>query len=115
MRLLTALPCLALAACSSIIEEISPKTDLAPSVSASIEDLKTAATESKIGAPLEAAGPISANPISSAPWIICLRSGATEQSRRLVYSVFFKEGKRGLTRLSSIVDRCEVQTFMPLG
>jgi hypothetical protein len=115
MRPLALLPCLALAACSSIIEEIPQKTDSAPFVSTSIQELKKAAEESKIRGPLEIAGPIPANPISSAPWIICLRSGASEQSRRLVYSVFFRDGKRVSMQLSSIVDRCEAQVFTPLG
>jgi hypothetical protein len=115
MRSLAMLPCLALAACSSILEEIPQKTDSAPFISTSVQELKKAAMESKIGEPLEVAGPIPANPISSATWIICLRSGANEQSRRLVYSVFFKEGKRVSMHLSSIIDRCEAQVFMPLG
>ena len=115
MRLLAMLSCLALAGCSSLIEDLPQKTDSAPLISTSVLELKKAAVESKIGDPLEVAGPIAANPISSAPWIVCLRSGAGEQSRRLVYSVFFKDGKRASARLSSIVDRCEAQVFVPLG
>ena len=114
MRLLAVLSCLTLAACSSILEEIPQKADSAPFISTSVPELKKAAAESKVGEPLEVAGPISANPISSASWIICLRSGANEQSRRLVYSVFFKEGKRVSMHLSSIIDRCEAQVFTPL-
>ena len=114
MRLLAVSFCLVLAGCSSIIEDLPQKTDSAPLVATSAQDLKKAAAESKLSDPLEVAGPIAANPISSAPWIICLRSGATEQSRRLVYSVFFKEGKRDSIRLSSFVDRCEAQAFLPL-
>jgi len=114
MRLLAVLSCLVLAGCSSILEDLPAKTDSAPFVSTSAQELKKAATESKISDPLEVAGPIAANPISSAPWIICLRSGASEESRHLVYSVFFKDGKRVSTRLSSIVDRCEAQAFLPL-
>ena len=114
MRLLAMLSCLAVAGCSSIIEDFPQKADSAPLISTSVQDLKKAAAESKISDPLEVAGPIAASPISSAPWIICLRSGASEQSRRLVYSVFFKDGKRVSTRLSSIMDRCEAQVFLPL-
>jgi hypothetical protein len=115
MRLLAVLSCLVLAGCSSIIEDLPQKTDAAPFISASTQELKKAAGEVKMSDPLEVAGPLAANPISSAPWIICLRSGASEQSRRLVYSVFFKDGKRVSIRLSSIVDRCETQVFLPLG
>ena len=114
MRLLAMLSCLVLAGCSSIIEDLPLKTDAAPFISAFTHEMKKAAGESKISEPLEVAGPIAANPISSAPWIVCLRSGASEQSRRLVYSVFFKDGKLVSLRLSSIVDRCEAQVFLPL-
>ena len=105
------LPCLVLTACTSVVEDLPQKTDPAPFVSTSVQDLKKAASEAKMAEPLEVAGPLEANPISSAPWIICLRSGATERSRRLVYSVFFKGGKYVLIRLSSIVDRCDAQVF----
>lgn len=115
MRMLAVLFCLTLAGCSSILEETTQKAELAPLISTSIPALKIAAAESKIHEPLEFAGPIPANPISSASWIICLRSGADDQSRRLVYSVFFQDGKRVSMHLSSIVDRCEAQVFTPLG
>src|SRR5258707_10566410 len=54
-------------------------------------DVRTVATQAKLGEPVEIAGPIPANPISSTPWIICLRSGATEESKRYSYSAFFKD------------------------
>jgi hypothetical protein len=92
---------------------MAPKPEPAPYISTVIPELKNAAAIEKMAEPLEVAGPIAANPISSAPWIICLRSGASEQSRRLVYSVFFKDGKYDSVRLSAIVDRCEAQTFTP--
>ena len=57
---------------------------------------------------------IAANSISVAPWIVCVRSGATEQSRQRVYSVFFREGKVSSIQASAIVDRCEAQNFVPL-
>ena len=64
--------------------------------------------------PLEVAGPIAANSISVAPWIICLRSAATEQAPKPVYSVFFTDGKLSSIRESIIVDHCEAQNFAPL-
>jgi hypothetical protein len=114
MRLLKLLPCLVLGACSSFLDDAPQKEDLAPLISSSAEALKAAATAEKLSAPLEVAGPIQANAISIAPWIICLRSSATEQSRQQVYSVLFRDGKFDSVRPSAIVDRCEVQNFMPL-
>jgi hypothetical protein len=114
MRLLKVLPCFVLAACSAVMDDLPQMTESAPYVSTVISDLKKAAETEKMADPLEVAGPIAANPISSAPWIICLRSVASEEARRLVYSVFFKNGKYDSVRLSVIVDRCEAQTFTPL-
>jgi hypothetical protein len=114
VRLLKLLPCLVLGACSSFLDDAPQKVDLAPSISSSIDALKAAAASEKLTAPLEVAGAIQANAISIAPWIICLRSSATEQSRQQVYSVLFRDGKVDSVRPSAIVDRCEVQNFMPL-
>ncbi|QWG14937.1 hypothetical protein KMZ29_09900 [Bradyrhizobium sediminis] len=114
MQLAKVLPCLVLVACLSVVEDLPPREDPAPFLSTSVQDLKKAAAEAKLAEPLEVAGPIAAHPISSAPWIICLRSGATEQSKQRVYSVFFKDSRYDSMRLSAIVDRCEAQSFLPL-
>jgi hypothetical protein len=113
MRFLKTLPCLVLTACSSVIDDPPREPEPAPYISTVITELKKAAAIEKMAEPLEVAGPIAAHPISSAPWIICLRSGASEQSKRLVYSVFFKGSIYDSVRLSVMVDRCEAQTFRP--
>jgi hypothetical protein len=114
MRLLKLLPCLALGACSAFLDDLPQKADPAPYISSSLDDLWKAAEQEKLVKPLEAAGPIAANTISVAPWIICLRSSANEQMRERVYSVFFKDGKLSSVRPSVIVDHCETQNFAPL-
>jgi hypothetical protein len=114
MRLLKLLPCLVLGGCSSFLDDIPEKPDPAPFISTSAIDLRKAAEQEKLAMPLEVAGPIAANSISVAPWIICLRSAATEQARKRVYSVFFKDGKLASVRESAIVDHCEAQNFTPL-
>jgi hypothetical protein len=115
MRLLKVLPCVVLTACATAIDVPPQPPEPAPRIPAVISDLNNVVGMAKMAQPVEVAGPIEANPISSAPWIICLRSGASEQSKRLVYSVFFKkDGKYDTVRLSVIVDRCEAQTFTPL-
>jgi hypothetical protein len=114
MRLLKLLPCLVLGGCSSFLDDIPEKPDPAPFISSSIADLTKVAADEKLAKPLEVAGPIAANSISIAPWIICLRSVATEQARKRVYSVFFKDDKVSSVRESVFVDHCEAQTFTPL-
>jgi hypothetical protein len=114
MRLLKLLPCLVLGACSSFLDDIPQKPDPAPFISTSADDLRKAADQEKLAKPLEVAGPIAANSISIAPWIVCLRSAATEQAQKRVYSVFFKDGKLSSVRESAIVDHCEAQNFSPL-
>jgi hypothetical protein len=114
MRLLKLLPCLVLGACSSFLDDIPQKPDPAPFISTSADDLRKAADQEKLAKPLEVAGPIAANSISVAPWIICLRSAATEQARKRVYSVFFRDGKLSSIRESVFVDHCEAQNFTPL-
>jgi hypothetical protein len=114
MRLLKLLPCLVLGACSSFLDDIPEKADPAPFISTSANDLRKAADQEKLAGPLEVAGPIAANSISVAPWIICLRSAATEQTRKRVYSAFFKDGKLSTIRESVFVDHCESQNFAPL-
>jgi hypothetical protein len=52
------------------------------------ESLKKVAAEARLEEPHEISAPIRAHPISSIPWIICLRSGATELSKRRPLAVF---------------------------
>jgi hypothetical protein len=47
------------------------------------------------------------------PWLICLRSGKSEESKRLTYSAFFTD-KYVSSRYSAIVDRCGEQIYHPL-
>jgi hypothetical protein len=115
MQWLKALPCLVLGACSSFSSDVPPqKEDPAPFIASSAPDLKKAADQEKLNPPLEVAGPIAANPISPGPWIICLKSGAPDQSGRPTYSVFFKDGKFNSVKPSAVIDHCESQVFSPL-
>jgi hypothetical protein len=114
MRVLKLLPCLALGACSAFLDDLPQTPDPAPFISTSAVDLRKAADQEGLARPLEVAGPIPANSISVAPWIICLRSAATEQARKRVYSAFFQDGKLSSVRESVIVDHCEAQNFSPL-
>jgi hypothetical protein len=61
----------------------------APDLSQIAISLRAAAASEKIQAPLEISPPIEANPISSTPWIVCIRSGAkTELIQRSIRPMF---------------------------
>jgi hypothetical protein len=82
--------CFLLVACSSHPEDLPTAVINPPDPSKVTAVLGTVAAAAKIQEPLEVSAPIPANPASSIPWIICLRSGATEESKRHTYSAFFK-------------------------
>ena len=107
--------CFLLVACSSHQEDPPTAVINPPDPSKVTAVLRTVAAAAKIGEPLEVSAPIQANPVSSIPWIICLRSGATEESKRHTYSAFFKNNDYVSSRWSVIVDHCEAQVFSPLG
>ena len=79
-----------------------------------VATLRRVAIEARLSEPVEVAGPIPANVMSSAPWIVCLRSGATAETKRFPYSVFFKDEQYVFSRSSVILDNCETQQFVPL-
>jgi hypothetical protein len=72
-----------------------------------------AAAEAKLAEPIEVSEPIRTNPISTPPWIICLRSGTSEESKRRTYSAFFNKVYVS-SKWSVIMDHCEEQVFHPL-
>jgi hypothetical protein len=113
VRLSVFLLCIGLAGCSTALD--APLDDGEPPViSAVVSDIKKTAAEAKLDNPLAVAGPIHANPISSVPWIICLRSQAPGPSPSRTYALFFKDSKLVSYRMTAIVDHCESQTFAPL-
>jgi hypothetical protein len=76
-------------ACSSHQEDLPTAAINPPDPSKVTAVLRTVAAAAKIEEPLEVSAPI--RTISSIPWMICLRSGATEESKRHTYSAFFKK------------------------
>jgi hypothetical protein len=101
--------CFLLAACSP--SRFMAQSDPGPDLSQIATSLKAAAASEKLQEPLEISSPIEANPISSIPWIVCIRSGATEESEKQIYSVFYKANLYVAIRASAIVDDCEEQRF----
>lgn len=111
--LVTAVLGVGLAGCSVDLDSL-PIAGVPPTLSTVTADIKKTAADAKLIPPLQVAGPIPANSISSLPWIICLRSEAPNQSPPPTYSLFFKENKLVSSRLSVIVDRCDGQVFSRL-
>jgi hypothetical protein len=113
MRVWALLLCLVLAACSSVSESIPEAVVPPPDPSAALRGLKAAASDAHFAEPVEVSDPIRANPVSSSPWLICLRSGKSEESKRLTYSAFFKNGYVS-SRWSAFLDHCAEQVYHPL-
>jgi hypothetical protein len=113
MRALALLLCLGLAACSSVSESVPEDVVPFPDAATALKGLKTAASDAKLEAPVEVSDPIRASPNSSSPWLICLRSGKSEDSKRVTYSAFFKKDYVSW-RWSVFVDHCGEQAYHPL-
>ena len=114
MRFLGLFLCFGLAACATEVDSLVTANTDPPDPVKVVDSLKSAAAEAKLQEPLEVTAPIKAPAVSSVPWIICLRSAATEESKRVTYSVFFKNNDRQSFRLSAIIEGCGAQPFSPL-
>jgi hypothetical protein len=114
MRGMALLLCLGLAACSSFFGDL-PEVVIPPppDPTAARAILIKVGSEAKIAAPIEVSDPIRANPISSSPWLICLRSAGSEASKRLIYSALFAD-KYVSSRWAVDVDHCGEQVYHPL-
>ncbi|THD70784.1 MAG: hypothetical protein E7813_07140 [Bradyrhizobium sp.] len=113
-RCLVPAACLMLAACSTDIENLAATYTEPPDPAKVLASLKDVATSAKLKEPVEMSAPIKAPASSAMPWIICLRSGATEASRRLTYSVFYSSNQYKSSRLSVIIEGCDGQSYSPL-
>jgi hypothetical protein len=112
--------CLASAACSSSVLESIPEpgeqhsnTDPRPNIKTSAAEIKRIAAEAKLSEPLQVAGPLAADPMTVAPWIICVR-GKVNDPAQPTYALFYRDLKLVASKPSAIVDRCDTQTFAPL-
>jgi hypothetical protein len=113
VRVLASVLCLGLSGCSHAIDNLPDAGD-PPAVFAVVTDIKAVALEAKLANPLEVAGPIRAHPISSVPWIICLRSQLPDTASNRTYALFFKDRKLVSSRMTALVDECESQKFFAL-
>jgi hypothetical protein len=112
MRLLALTLCLVLAACSSGSESVPQHYAPPPDAAAILHGVRTAAADSHFDQPIEFTDPIRDRRYLS-PWLVCLRSAKSEESRRQTYSVFFTD-KYVSSRYSAIMDGCAEQAYHPL-
>jgi hypothetical protein len=103
-----------LAACASNLPDLPQTAAPDPSSPAVIAVLKSAATQAKLQAPWEKSVPIEASQVSSIRWLICIRSAATDETKRHTVAVFFKGNEFVSFRLSAMIEHCEIQEFTPL-
>ena len=110
--------CFLLAACSTSVETLPDAPASPPDPAKIAPGIRNLAIAAKLQEPLEVSSPFRAPAISTFPWMICLRSAATEASRRITYSVFFKDNddkNEPLNfRMSAIIEDCGVQPYSAL-
>ena len=112
MRRFTIFVSVALAGCSSVSEtaaEIQPQ----PSGPSLLAGINQGIADSHFAAPIEVTDPIRAPAISTPPWMVCIRSAASDETRRTGYTVFYTKGAYASSRYSVPNDRCGEQQFHP--
>jgi hypothetical protein len=57
--------------------------------------LTQAISDSHFQPPIEVTDPIGAPVNSTSPWMVCIRSAQSEETRRITYTAFFKDGYTG--------------------
>jgi hypothetical protein len=102
-----------LGACSSISEPaVAPEVGAPPDAEKLLAGIKQGIADSHFELPIEVTDPIRATPVSSSPWLLCIRSAKTEESKRITYSAFFKDAYTN-SRYSAIDDGCATQVYHP--
>ena len=115
MRLLGMPLGLLLAACSTdLADQPKPETINAPDPVKVAGTLKSVASQAKLQPPFEVSAPIEAPSNNIDRWMICLRSAASGESKRLTYSLFFKNDDLKSWRLSAIIEPCGAQVYTEL-
>jgi hypothetical protein len=111
MRWIVVVFCFGLAGCSGS-EAIPESSPSAPDPAAVAKAVAQVAAEGKLPPPLQASDLQAAAPVSPAPWMICLKSIAPDQTRQVAV---FMNGK-GLVAFRSgvLIDRCESETYKAL-
>jgi hypothetical protein len=104
-----------LAACSAELVDLPKPATISPPDPVKVAGrLKDFATQVKLQPPIEVSAPIEAPANNTDRWIICLRSGVSDESKRRTYSVFFKNDDLVTARLSAMMEPCSQQAFSEL-
>ena len=84
-----------------------------PMPAAVIAGVKKAASEAKLGPPLEMSD---VRPTDHGPgrYFVCVREASSTSEEHTVYSVFYDNDEYKGSRVSVIVDACEAQAFTPI-
>jgi hypothetical protein len=102
--------CLACAACSGM-HDMPEEPNPAPDVKKAIPSVKAVAAQYHLTGQLEIAGPIEAPIMSSVRWVICLRAASAPQQ---THTLFFKADTNVSSRISTLGDHCDAQSYRPL-
>jgi hypothetical protein len=103
--------CLGLVACSSISETAEPPPILQPPDGEKLlAGITKAISDSHFPPPIEVTDPIRAQANSTPPWMVCIRSAQSEETRRITYTAFFKDEYTS-SRYSAIMDDCAAQAY----
>jgi hypothetical protein len=121
MRSLLILPLCFLAGACSVLSDLPP-----PEVGPQPDDLEVNVaigkrlSEYHLAPPVETTDVFRAPPNSLAPWMVCIRSGSSDEARRLMISIFFgrnytqeKDGQYLSSRYSTIAENCHPQAYHP--
>jgi hypothetical protein len=115
-RVPTILLCLLAAACSTLPP---PDVEPQPDQTQLKAGINQAIAESHFAKPVEVSDVINAPPSSTQPWMVCIRSASSDDTRRPTYAAFFgrdgngKFGQYMRSRYSVFAENCETQTYHP--
>ena len=103
--------CLGLVACSSISENAAPPPILPPPDGEKLlAGIIQAISDFRFQPPIEVTDPIRAQVFSMSPWMVCIRSAQSEETRRITYTALFKDEYTN-SRYSAILDGCAAQAY----
>jgi hypothetical protein len=110
--------CLLVGACSSIADVAPLDARPQPDEVQLKAGIAVGMADSHFSKPIEITDLFRAPPNSIDPWMVCIRSSASDEAKRQTYSVFYgvyagngKDGQYVRSRLSSITDNCAAQEY----
>jgi hypothetical protein len=115
---LVLLLCLLTGACSSISDRPTFEVGQQPDQVELEKGIRGGIKDSHFEKPIEVTDVVRAPAISLNPWMVCIRGAASDEARRLTYSVFYgrnypiaKDGQYMLSRQSVYNDDCASQSY----